>query len=631
MAKIVRNANFFKNKEELPASQAAPQAAPAPIPAAAPEEKTELPEVDTAPVQLDYQMSQQVRRAIYLLREMGMDALARAAEQARAQAEKERFTVAVAGEFSRGKSTFLNAFLGNEVLPVGNLPTTALLTRIRYHEKPVLVYADGRGGKRSMPLDEKAWDGLIADPIDGNGPEGSALVGIPHPFLEKTHMELMDTPGAGDLDQERARTIGEALLSADGAIIAVSATAALSESEKLFIEQRLIARKTPFLMLILTKMDQIPMKERPMVVEYVKNKLKLWGMDIPVYLPYQVEMPDDRYQDIMGMEKVQGQLIAWMQHPERQALTQEWLKGRLSAILSTAMDALKEKQALLEGDDQQRQEKIRKKKSALSHAGVAMGKVEVEMLSRCGQCLDWIREKADESADRIAERLEYEAAMAGNLQKWWQESYPYRMKIELTNMASAMEQGVSRQIAGDSKWLNAVLEQQVKGRIDVAPAPITDKEEFSGFTARKDVKLSNIDRQRMITRAGTTVLTIAGAMLCTSLGGFTLAATMGIGTGSSLISEQVFKGRIEKQREEIKAAIRANVPELVESSLSNSSRRIKAIYDEMIGQARQQQQLWLDAQHQALENSLDPQESKDMQALKEQMKSLQQHLDALQA
>ena len=629
MAKIVRNANFFKNKEAQPFEEAAPQAAPAPIPAAR-EEKPALPDVDTTPVQLDYQMNQQVRCTITLLREMGMEPLAKAAEQARAQAEKERFTVAVAGEFSRGKSTFLNALLGSEVLPVGNLPTTALLTRIRYHEKPVLVYADGKGGKRSMPLNEKAWDGLTADPIDGNGPEGSALVGIPHPFLEKTCMELMDTPGAGDLDQARARVIGDALLSADGAIITVSATAALSESEKLFIEQRLIARKTPFLMLILTKMDQIPLKERPMVVDYVQKKLKLWGMDIPVYLPYQMEMPDDHYQDIMGMDKVQGQLIQWMQDPRRLALTQNWLKGRLSVILTAALDALAEKKALMDGDQQQRVEKIRQKKAALSHAEVALGKVEVDLIARCGQCLDWIREKADESADRIAERLEYEAAMAGNLQKWWQESYPYRMKIELTNMASAMEQGVSRLIGNDSKWLNAVLEQQVKGKIGMDPGTVIDKEELADLTGRKNVKLSNIDRQRMITRAGTTVLTIAGAMLCSSLGGFTLAATMGIGTGSSLISEQVFKGRIEKQREEIKAAIRVNVPELVETSLANSSKRIKALYDEMIAQAKEQQKLWLESQHKALDESLNPPDSKDLMILKNQIQSLQDQFVALQ-
>jgi len=170
----------------------------------------------------------------------------------------------------------------------------------------------------------------------------------------------------------------------------------------------------------------------------------------------------------------------------------------------------------------------------------------------------------------------------------------------------------------------------VKGKIGMDPGTVIDKEELADLTGRKNVKLSNIDRQRMITRAGTTVLTIAGAMLCSSLGGFTLAATMGIGTGSSLISEQVFKGRIEKQREEIKAAIRVNVPELVETSLANSSKRIKALYDEMIAQAKEQQKLWLESQHKALDESLNPPDSKDLMILKNQIQSLQDQFVALQ-
>ena len=46
--------------------------------------------------------------------------------------EQPLFSVAVVGEFSRGKSTFLNDLIGKELLPVGDLPTTAMLTKIVY-------------------------------------------------------------------------------------------------------------------------------------------------------------------------------------------------------------------------------------------------------------------------------------------------------------------------------------------------------------------------------------------------------------------------------------------------------------------------------------------------------------------
>src|SRR5690606_13788513 len=47
------------------------------------------------------------------------------------------FLVVVIGEFNAGKSSFINALLGDELLPVGVTPTTETLELIRYGETPV--------------------------------------------------------------------------------------------------------------------------------------------------------------------------------------------------------------------------------------------------------------------------------------------------------------------------------------------------------------------------------------------------------------------------------------------------------------------------------------------------------------
>src|SRR5271155_2111928 len=40
--------------------------------------------------------------------------------------------LAVLGQMKRGKSSFINALLGADVLPTGVLPVTAIITEIRY-------------------------------------------------------------------------------------------------------------------------------------------------------------------------------------------------------------------------------------------------------------------------------------------------------------------------------------------------------------------------------------------------------------------------------------------------------------------------------------------------------------------
>ena len=53
----------------------------------------------------------------------------------------QKFQIMVMGMFSSGKSSMINAFLGEKILPTKALPATALITEIKYGPKPkITVY-----------------------------------------------------------------------------------------------------------------------------------------------------------------------------------------------------------------------------------------------------------------------------------------------------------------------------------------------------------------------------------------------------------------------------------------------------------------------------------------------------------
>lgn len=56
------------------------------------------------------------------------------------------FTLAIVGKMSAGKSTFINAFLGQNILPTGHFQTTAILTKIEHAEEKSIeiVYGDDK-------------------------------------------------------------------------------------------------------------------------------------------------------------------------------------------------------------------------------------------------------------------------------------------------------------------------------------------------------------------------------------------------------------------------------------------------------------------------------------------------------
>lgn len=121
--------------------------------------------------------------------------------------ENHRFTIAVVGEFKRGKSTFVNALLGEEVLPADVLPTTATLNRVTYDDvrpRVELVYrAEGGAAERREEI------GLLELPqyVTKLSREASqraaqireAVVYYDNRFLRK-NVDIIDTPGLNDDD-----------------------------------------------------------------------------------------------------------------------------------------------------------------------------------------------------------------------------------------------------------------------------------------------------------------------------------------------------------------------------------------------------------------------------------------------
>lgn len=84
------------------------------------------------------------------------------------------FSVVVAGEFNRGKTTLVNRLSGT-TLPTGDLPTTAMLTQIVYGEKEMLTFTDKNGNVERMEADEKNILSLQVDE-SGDSQDGAIRV-----------------------------------------------------------------------------------------------------------------------------------------------------------------------------------------------------------------------------------------------------------------------------------------------------------------------------------------------------------------------------------------------------------------------------------------------------------------------
>ena len=585
-----------------------------------------------APLKINSALSDTLREIAGEFRALGNEGAAKAIESVYVRGTRNRFSVAVVGEFSRGKSTFINNLLGREILPVGDLPTTALLTRIRFNNVEKLVHFNQRNQKvADLPLSQDSWDGLVAENFGKSDPTGTVFAGVKSEWLGRNNIEIMDTPGAGDLEAKRARIIGDALLGCDGAIITVTATGAMSMSEKLFIEQRLLSRKTPFMMLIITKLDLIRKAEREKIIQYVQDKLTSWNMNIPVFIPAVVDGLSEKYKDIMGLDKIKAKVVSWMNDKERVKMTEEWIATQALEVVDRELSVLYEQKALLEADEHKREELIEEKKNRLKKAELAWEDIRIKMLSRGKDCYDQLIRKAAEYRETITERLQYEVSHTPDPARWWQDDYTYRLKVELANMAVGIENTISRVITEDMRWFNSVLENSFKTHVICEKETIADRDLVKDVIVSRELDFEDIGKKRNAVRVGTAALSIAGYALCSSVGFLPLIATMGVSTGSSIVSEKVFKKKIDEQRALISEALATEVPRAISEATAESERRIKAVYDDIIKAAKEKEEVWTQAQLTAIENGNRPQDPEKAKEIFRRISKIVEFVNKLQA
>ncbi|BAY25876.1 dynamin family protein [Calothrix sp. NIES-2100] len=124
------------------------------------------------------------------------------------------FQIAVFGPFNHGKSTLLNAILGNRTLPIDLIPTTGAAITVKYGTdlRTRILLRDGTEIYRSGTeiLQQYAI-------LDGNRQMRQDVTSVevfcPHPFLERG-IELLDLPGTNDRE-EQDNLVRDRLLSTD--------------------------------------------------------------------------------------------------------------------------------------------------------------------------------------------------------------------------------------------------------------------------------------------------------------------------------------------------------------------------------------------------------------------------------
>jgi ribosome biogenesis GTPase A len=182
-----------------------------------------------------------------------------------------RFNLVVLGAFKRGKSTLINALLGEAVLPVAIIPLTSVVTILTYGERLSIEVRFLTGERRQIAQAE------LVDYITEKGNPGNRKgvkeveIAYPSEYL-RDGVRIIDTPGVGSVYSHNTEVAYNYLPQGDAAVFVVTVDPPLSAAEREFLRD--IREYVHKLFFVLNKIDYVAEAEHGEALEFTAQVLQ---------------------------------------------------------------------------------------------------------------------------------------------------------------------------------------------------------------------------------------------------------------------------------------------------------------------------------------------------------------------
>jgi GTP-binding protein EngB required for normal cell division len=204
-------------------------------------------------------------------------------ETCRTAATRSDFVVAVLGRFKAGKSSFLNHFIGRDILPVSVIPVTSIVTEVVHGPVDVVEIRFGDGRDVRVPIaDLRSYVSETDNPHNKKSVLG---VSVQVPELSRWQgIRFVDTPGLESAFVHNSEVSLAWAPNVDIALVAIGVDTPLSRQDIELIDKLLTY--TPRVAVLLTKVDVLSETEQREVINFVRTQLeRTCGLEIPIY-PY---------------------------------------------------------------------------------------------------------------------------------------------------------------------------------------------------------------------------------------------------------------------------------------------------------------------------------------------------------
>ncbi len=246
--------------------------------------------------------------------------------------ESQSFEIAVFGRVSSGKSSLLNHIVGQNVLPVGVNPITAVPTRLAYGSEPRATawFADGKPEQFGI---ERLGEFVTEQRNPGNIRHVTRIVvELPAPRLEEG-IVYVDTPGLGSLATSGAAETKAYLPRCDLGVVLIDAGSTLTQDDLATVQALCDAGIAASV--LLSKADLLAPEDRNRARQYVADHIR---SDLGYELPVHAVSSKDGYTDLLETWLHAEILPLYTRHAE---LARQSLNRKIGALRLSVEAALR--------------------------------------------------------------------------------------------------------------------------------------------------------------------------------------------------------------------------------------------------------------------------------------------------
>ena len=217
--------------------------------------------------------------------------------------KNESFKVMVLGQFKVGKSTFINALLGEEILPAYSIPCTAVINEVKYsrNRSAILHFKNPLPDKIPSDISPKALNYINNSKLRKNIPplkidvnELEEYVVIPDPGKDQAEsvsetpyekvelywdlplcengVEIIDSPGLNE-NVTRTKVTTDYLSKVDAVLFVMNCQALCAATEMDFIEKNILKAGHEYIFFVNNRINQIRDKEKERLIKFGTDKL----------------------------------------------------------------------------------------------------------------------------------------------------------------------------------------------------------------------------------------------------------------------------------------------------------------------------------------------------------------------